>query len=104
MTFQWPEFLWLMAALPLLVALYVWILHRKKKIAVRYASLGLLKEAMSAHQGLRRHAPPLLMLCGLAVMIAAVARPQAVATLPSQNQIVILAMDGSGSMRATDVA
>jgi Ca-activated chloride channel family protein len=103
MSYLWPEAFWLLFALPLLVALYVWVLERKKKIAVRYASLGLLKEAMNARHGLRRHLPPLLMLCALAVMILAVARPSAVVTLPSQNEIVILAMDVSGSMRATDV-
>jgi len=103
MSFQWPEFLWLMFALPLLVALYFFVLNRKKKVAVRYASLGLLKEAMGKAQGWRRHLPPLLMLAALAVMVLAISRPQAVVTLPSQNEIVILAMDVSGSMRATDV-
>jgi len=103
MSFLWPEAYWLLFALPLLVALYIFLLSRKKKIAVRYASLGLLKEAMSARQGWRRHVPPLVMLGALALMVVAVSRPQAVVTLPSQNEIVILAMDVSGSMRATDV-
>ncbi len=103
MSFQWPEMLWLMLALPLLVGLYVVALRRKKKLALRYASLSLVKEAMSAGQTFRRHLPPLLLLLALAVMIAAVARPSAVVTLPSQHEIVILAMDVSGSMRATDV-
>src|SRR5919202_2393610 len=59
MTFQWPEFLWLLAGLPVLLA--------------------------------------------LAALIVAMARPQASGTLPSQHETVILAMDVSGSMRATDV-
>ena len=46
MNFLWPEFLWLLAALPLLVLLYVWLLRRKKKMALRYASLSIVKEAM----------------------------------------------------------
>jgi Ca-activated chloride channel family protein len=53
--------------------------------------------------GYRRHIPPALFLLGLAIMIAAIARPTAVVTLPSQHETVILAMDVSGSMRATDV-
>ena len=58
---------------------------------------------MGAGQKWRRHVPPILFLLALAVMIAAIARPQAVITLPSQHETVILAMDVSGSMRATDV-
>jgi Ca-activated chloride channel family protein len=103
MSFQWPEMLWLYLALPLLVAAYFWALARKKKLALRYASLTLVKEAMGAGQKWRRHVPPLLFLLALAVMIGAIARPQAVVTLPSQHETVILAMDVSGSMRATDV-
>jgi Ca-activated chloride channel homolog len=103
MTFQWPEMLWLYVLLPLLVAAYFYALGRKKKLALRYASLTLVKEAMGAGQKFRRHVPPLLFLLALGVMIAAIARPQAVITLPSQHETVILAMDVSGSMRATDV-
>jgi len=104
MSFQWPEMLWLMLALPLLVATYVVALRRKKKLALRYASLSLVKEALSTGHTFRRHVPPLVLLLALAIMIGAVARPSAVVTLPSQHETVILAMDVSGSMRATDVA
>src|SRR6202008_1177124 len=103
MSFQWPEMLWLYLALPLLIAMYFYALSRKKKLALRYASLTLVKEAMGAGQKWRRHVPPILFLLALAVMIAAIARPQAVVTLPSQHETVILAMDVSGSMRADDV-
>src|SRR5258707_9772601 len=103
MTFQWPEMLWLLPALPALVAAYVLVLRRKKKFALRFASLDIVKEAMGKGAGFRRHVPPLLFLLGLAVMILAVARPTATVTLPSQHETVILAMDVSGSMRATDV-
>jgi Ca-activated chloride channel family protein len=58
---------------------------------------------MGAGRKFRRHIPPLLFLAALSVMIFAVARPAAVITLPSQYETVILAMDISGSMRATDV-
>jgi Ca-activated chloride channel family protein len=94
--------LWLMLAVPLLVALYVWLLNRRKRFAVRYANLALVKEAMGGLSW-RRHLPPALLLVALAVMIAAIARPTATVTLPSQHETVILAMDVSGSMRATDV-
>jgi Ca-activated chloride channel homolog len=102
MSFQWPEFLWLAAVLPLLVLLYVQLLRRRKKFALRYSSLGLVREAMSGPSW-RRHVPPALILLALAALIAAIARPTAVVTLPSQHETVILAMDVSGSMRASDV-
>jgi Ca-activated chloride channel homolog len=101
MTFQWPELLWLLLAVPALVAAYVMLLRQRKKLALQYASLSLVRDSVG--MGLRRHIPPLLLLLALALMIAATARPNAVLTLPSQHETVILAMDVSGSMRATDV-
>jgi Ca-activated chloride channel family protein len=103
MTFLWPQALLLLIALPLLVALYFWLLARRKKSAVRYASIALVKNAIGAGSRIRRHVPPLLVLASLAAMILAVARPAAVITLPTQHETIILAMDVSGSMRATDV-
>ena len=58
---------------------------------------------MGAGQRIRRHIPPALFLVALTLMIVAIARPAAVIMLPSAHQTVILAMDVSGSMRATDV-
>ena len=100
--FLWPQFLWLLLLLPLLVLLYLWLQRRKKKLAVRYASLAIVKEA-AGRVGWRRHVPPLLMLTALTALIVASARPVAVIALPSNQQTIILAMDVSGSMRATDV-
>jgi Ca-activated chloride channel family protein len=103
MNFLWPDLLWLLAVLPLLVALYVWLLARRKKYALRYASLGLVKEAMGGTARWRRHVPPALFLLALGLMIVATARPLAVVTLPTEQETIILAMDVSGSMRAKDV-
>ncbi|WP_332813446.1 VWA domain-containing protein [Ramlibacter sp.] len=103
MHFLWPEFLWLLLAVPLLVLLYLWLLRRKKKMAVKYASLSVVKAAMGPGQSIRRHIPPALFLLALVAMLLAAARPTAVVTLPSNQQTIILAMDVSGSMRAADV-
>jgi Ca-activated chloride channel homolog len=103
MTFLWPNTLWLLLAVPALVAAYLVLLRRKKKAALRYASLALVKDAMGVGARLRRHVPPLFFLVGLIVMILAIARPAAIVTLPTQQQTIILAIDVSGSMRATDV-
>lgn len=103
MTFIWPEMLWLLAAVPALIATYLFLLRRRKKSALRFANLSLVKEAMDAGRRFRRHIPPVIFLAALTVLIFAMARPSAVVTLPTQHDTVILAMDISGSMRATDV-
>jgi len=101
--FLWPQFLWLLLLLPVLVALYFWMLGRRRKLAVQYASLSLVREAMGKGPGWRRHLPPLLMLLALAAMLLAAARPVATIALPLQEQTIMLAIDVSASMRATDV-
>jgi Ca-activated chloride channel family protein len=88
---------------PALVGGYFYLLRRKHQAALRYASLSMVKEAMGSGQKYRRHIPPLLFLAALMALIFAIARPAAVVTLPSQHRTIILAMDVSGSMRATDV-
>lgn len=104
MSFLWPRLLPLLVLVPLLVLLYLWLLRRRARDAVRYAGLGLVRDAMSPGQGLRRHLPPALFLLAFTAMLLAVARPAAVLTLPSAHETVILAMDVSGSMRADDVS
>jgi Ca-activated chloride channel family protein len=103
MTFLWPELLWLALALPFVVAAYFAVLRRKRKLALRFASLSVVKDALGRGQRFRRHVPPLLFMLALALMVVAIARPAALLTLPSRHEIVILAMDVSGSMRAADV-
>jgi|tagenome__1003787_1003787.scaffolds.fasta_scaffold20889828_2 Ca-activated chloride channel family protein len=103
MTFLWPTSLWLLCLLPVMVALYVHILRRRKKFALSYSNLALVKSALGASASWRRHVPPAIFLASFAFMLLALARPAAVMTLPSQHETVILAMDVSGSMRADDV-
>jgi Ca-activated chloride channel family protein len=102
-TFLWPQLLWLLLALPLLILMYVWLLRRRKQTALRYASLSIVREAMGKGGGWRRHVPPVLLLFAIATMLVASARPMATIVLPSNQQTIILAMDVSGSMRAEDV-
>lgn len=101
--FLWPQMLWLLLLLPLLVLLYVAVQRRRRKLAVRYASLAIVKQALGRGPGWRRHLPPLLLLGALGALLLASARPVAVIALPSNQQTIILAMDVSASMRATDV-
>ncbi len=103
-SFLWPQMLWLLLVLPLLVLLYLWLLRRRQRTALRYANLSIVREALGKGPGWRRHVPPMLLLLALAAMLLAAARPSASITLPSTQQTIILAMDVSGSMRAEDVA
>jgi Ca-activated chloride channel family protein len=102
-TFLWPTMLWAMLLVPILLLGYIWLMRRRKKTTLRYANLALVKEAMGRSSAWRRHVPPALMLLAIAALLFASSRPAALLTLPSTEQTVILAMDVSGSMRATDV-
>jgi Ca-activated chloride channel family protein len=62
MTLLWPEMLWLLLLVPAVVAAYLLLLRFRKRGALRYASLTVMKDAMGASRGLRRHVPPLLFL------------------------------------------
>jgi Ca-activated chloride channel family protein len=103
MKFLWPQMLWWLLLVPVLVGGYVLWLRRRNKNAVRYSSLDLVKAAMGPGERVRRHLPPAILLVSLAAMIVALARPTALVTLPSQQQTIILAIDVSLSMGATDV-
>ena len=103
MTFLWPTSLFFLVAVPVLLGLYIWSQHRRRKYALRYASLSLVKEALGRGPGIRRHIPPALYLLSVAFMLFALARPITVVKVPSQEGTVILAIDVSMSMRATDI-
>jgi Ca-activated chloride channel family protein len=97
MHFLWPQMLWLLLAVPLLVAAYVFALRR------RFATVATMKDAMGVRQRFRRHVPAAIVLVALIGTILAVARPSAVITLPSDARTIVLAIDVSLSMRAADV-
>jgi Ca-activated chloride channel homolog len=103
MSFLSPALLWLLLLVPLFVALYIALLARKKNTAVRYASVSLVREALDRRHSLRRHLPAALFLVAIVTSILAIARPTATITLPSDQRTVVLAIDVSLSMRATDV-
>jgi Ca-activated chloride channel family protein len=101
-TFQWPNLLWLLLLVPLLVAAYIYLLTRRRRSAIRYPSLALIRQA-GPGSAWRRHVPPALMLLSFAFLLLAMARPAAEISLPSRVATVMLVMDVSGSMRASDV-
>ena len=102
MFFLWPEFVWLLLALPLLPVAYVWLLRRRRKGAVRYSNLAVVTAA-AAGRNWRRHLPPALLLLACAALLFAAARPVARIPLPWARTSIMLAMDVSLSMRVADV-
>jgi Ca-activated chloride channel family protein len=102
MRFLWPDALWLLLAVPALAGIYV-VLLRRRKHALQYSSLSLVRKAMAPAQYIRRHIPPLLFILAVSVFIVAIARPATVMNMPSTLRTVILAIDVSLSMAATDV-
>jgi len=103
MNLLWPDALWSLLLLPLLVVAYLWLLARRRRQTVQLSSIRLVRQALGGGPGWRRHLPPALLLAAVAVLLLASARPVARLKLPSQQETIVLAMDVSGSMRATDV-
>ncbi|HJS28001.1 MAG TPA: BatA domain-containing protein, partial [Anaerolineales bacterium] len=103
MTFLTPWLLLLLLLVPLTLLLYLWNLRRRRRYAVHYSSLALVREAIPRRSRLRRHLPFALFLIGMAALVMAMARPAAQLVIPLTRTTIILAMDVSRSMCATDV-
>ena len=103
MRFLWPQALWLLALLPLLAGAYVLVLRRKRAAMKPFAGLAGVRGTAGEERPWKRHVAPALYLVALALLIVASARPTALVTLPLQQRTLILAIDVSLSMRASDV-
>src|SRR4051812_27668574 len=101
--FQSRGALWLLLALPVLVALYVLAQRRRAKYAARFTNVDLLASVVAKSPDVRRHVPPLVYLAALATLVLAIARPTVTAHVAQQQATVMLVIDVSGSMIATDV-
>src|SRR5688572_26680047 len=89
--------------IPIAIAIYVWMQRRKRKYAVQYASLSLIREAKPGSSRWRRHVPFALLLASVAALVVAFARPETTVTVPEGRTSIILALDVSRSMCSTDV-
>jgi Ca-activated chloride channel homolog len=103
MSFQSPLLLLALLALPLLAALYLLNQRRRRAYAVRFTNLALLGQVMGKQPGFRRHLPAVLFGLGTAGLLLAMARPTAAISVPRERSSVMLAVDVSGSMAASDV-
>ncbi len=103
MTIQWPYALLFLLLIPLLIAAYWWMLRRKRKYAVSYASLSLIRAALPKRARWRQHLPFALFVTSIGALVLGMARPHAVVSVPLSRTSIILALDVSRSMCASDV-
>ena len=103
MTFAWPLALVGLIAIPILAALYVLAARRRRRGAERFANPALVPNLVSASPGWRRHVAPILALGALALLVVGVARPHVVRDVTRDEATIVLAIDTSRSMAATDV-
>jgi Ca-activated chloride channel family protein len=103
MTFTWPLMLLTLLLIPLFILLYIRIQRRRQKIVENIGWLGFVQDASGGRAGVRRHIPPILFSIGLTLLLVALARPNAVVSLPGLESTVILSFDVSGSMAAEDM-
>lgn len=102
-TLLWPEALLAYLLVPVLIAFYVWAMRRRAGSALRYPTLELAARAAAAGRPWRRHVPAMCYLLTLCAMIFAAARPIWPIPIPDNQAAVMLSLDVSGSMIATDV-
>jgi Ca-activated chloride channel homolog len=103
MNLIWPWLLTLLFVIPVLAAIYIWNLRRRRRFTVRYSSLALVRAALPHQSQIRRHLPFGMFMLALSSLIFALARPVSIINVPTGQATVILAMDVSRSMCSTDI-
>ena len=103
MRFDWPLALAALAVLPVMVALYVDRDRRRVASQAEFGNPDLLPNVVDRSPGRLRYLPPLTLLVALVFMIVGVARPHATVSVPREEATIVLALDVSRSMKATDV-
>ena len=98
-----PGFLLLLLLIPLLIAVYIWVLRRRRRFAVRYSSLALVRAAMPKYSRVRRHLPFALFVVAIASLVIAFGRPVAVVAVPTNQTTILLVIDVSRSMCSSDI-
>ncbi len=103
MSFLWSGSFLLLLLIPLSAAVYIWLLRRRNRFAVRFSSLSLVREAAAHQSRWRRHVPFALFLLSLTSLVFALARPVSTVAIPSNRATIILALDVSRSMCSNDI-
>lgn len=97
---------WLLAVLPVLgiAGWYVWRQFHRRADAMRFTNVELLRTLAPKGLGWRRHVPAVTLLLAMLALVAAMARPSVETKVPLERATIMLAIDVSLSMQATDVA
>ncbi len=93
----------LLVVVAALVAGYIWMQRRRRRQVLRFANLAMLERVAPKRQGWQRHVPVALLLAALVLFTVALAGPTAEAKVPRNRATVMLVVDVSLSMRATDI-
>ncbi len=104
MTFLAPLLLFGLLLIPALIGLYVLVQRRRARYAVRFTNIDLLANLAPRRPAWRRHVPAAIYLAAVSLLVLGLARPTMVVAVPREDATVVLAIDVSGSMKATDVA
>jgi Ca-activated chloride channel homolog len=104
MRFVWPWALAGLAVPVVMVGAYLWLRRRRRKYAVTFASLSLIRAAQPERSRWRRLVPAAMLLAAIASLVVAMARPQALAATSRSDTSIILTLDVSRSMCSTDVS
>jgi Ca-activated chloride channel family protein len=103
-SFLAPAWLWLLAGVAVLVGVYVLTQRRKSGYAVRFTNLELLESVAPRRPGWRRHTTAAVFVLAIAALVVALARPTRAEQVPVERASVVVAIDTSLSMEATDVS
>ncbi|HET9344689.1 MAG TPA: VWA domain-containing protein [Candidatus Limnocylindrales bacterium] len=103
MTFASPELLVGLLLVPVAIGVYLLVQRRRSRYAVRFTNVDLLANIAPRTPAWRRHIPPLLYLVAISALVVGLARPSMVLAVPREEATIILTIDVSRSMRATDV-
>lgn len=103
MNFLTPLWLLLLVPIVALIAVYVWQQLRRSTYVARFSNVDLLASLVPRRPGWRRHGTFSLLMVALIVLTVAVAQPTGRVRVPRERATVIVSLDVSQSMRATDV-
>jgi Ca-activated chloride channel family protein len=103
MTFASPELLLALLLVPAAIAAYLVVQRRRNRYVVRFTNVDLLSNLAPRTPSWRRHVPPVLYVAAIAALVIALARPSMMVAVPREEATIVLTMDVSGSMQATDV-
>lgn len=98
-----PDRLWALLLVPVLVALYVWAMRRKGRIGMRFTNTSVLARVVPRQSQWRRHLAVALSLLSLVTLVLAWAQPNGVEKVPRERATIVVVIDISQSMAATDV-